>query len=91
MFNQFKQVVDAKQTNYWVKGFYESKRIFELEFDNMESIELFISRIKTQRFTSIYNPNLGEFGRYFMQSLDFEIDPREDKVTYFIKFSKYNV
>ena len=42
MFNQFKQVVDAKQTNYWVKGFYESKRIFELEFDNMESVELFI-------------------------------------------------
>lgn len=73
-----------------VKGFYEGKQIMEIEFDTVEQAELLISRMKTQKWTSIHNEVSGEFGRYFITQMDLEICPQDNELRYFLKLNKYN-
>ena len=59
-----------KVTKVVIKGFYEGTKAMELEFDSVEQAELLISRMKTQKWTSIRNMETGEFARYFITQMD---------------------
>lgn len=77
------------KTKIIVKGYNEGKRILELEMESFEQAELFISRMKSQRFTSIRDAITNEYGRFFINKVDLEIDPIEDEVRYFLNLGKY--
>ena len=80
----------SKPTKTVIKGFYENKKILEIEMDSVEQAELLISRMKTQKWTSIRSIITEEYARYFITQMDLEIDSELNEVRYFLKLNKYN-
>ena len=80
----------SNPTKTVIKGFYENKKILEIEMDSVEQAELLISRMKTQKWTSIRSIITEEYARYFITQMDLEIDSALDEVRYFLKLNKYN-
>lgn len=80
----------SKATKAVIKGFYEGKKILDLELDNVEQAELLISRMKTQKWTSIYNTGTETYARYFITQMDLELHSGLGEVRYFLKLNRYN-
>lgn len=74
-----------------IKGYYEGRRILNIEVASVEQAELLISRMKTQRWTSIRNAITREYDRYFITQMDFEIDSTCGELRYYLKLNKYNI